>query len=264
MNRPGLVFSLLAVGAIAAAPKAVIVGKEKVEAGRPIWLDGSKSTYDAKYPPVWSHKGPRVTLHHFDEGGRQGLTVFVEDPPAGVYEFKLKVKGVPEGETEVDADCDVFTVTVGTPTPLPPAPAPPPTPTPLPPAPPTPAPAPQSEVTDRLRVLVLYETSEWLTIDQYEALRSDEVRSYLNSHAMSEPNKTAAWRFWDKDMTVAATEPPAWKEVLAAARAKLGTAATAAPFTPTIFAFKDTLLLDAIPIKDMPTTMTFLHRFGGH
>jgi len=245
--------------ASAATPKVVITGRTKVIPGRSFMVDASKSTFDK--PLVWSYTGPDVPIAYMGDSERPGKAfAYCDDPVAGVYTFKVKAKGVPDGEKEMDADSETWTVVVEDPNP--PKPPTPPTPNPdvNPPQPPIP-PTPSPQVTDKLRVLFFYETSDPLPPGAYEAMRSPEIRSYLDTHTMAD-GKTFAWRMWDKDMLLFA-ETPGWMNAYNQAKAKLPPAVPGQVFTPIAFAFKDTEFLDAIEVKDVATTLEFLKRYGG-
>lgn len=100
--------------------------------------------------------------------------------------------------------------------PLPPTPVPP-TPVPVPPTPP--APIPQSG----FRVLVVYESAEInkLPASQVAALKSQNIRDYLDLRCVAGPDGKKDWRTWDKDTNVSGASPM-WQDAFAKVKASSG------------------------------------------
>lgn len=212
--------------------KAIIEGPSQIAPGDLLILDGTKSqATDWKWLVI-----PSKTILPV-EGGRR--LVFAVGQP-GTYQFILSVAN------QASVDSTIFAVTVG--------PPPGPSPSPSPPGPVPPSPTPPSPQAG-LRVLFVEESADRARLprEQYHALYSPNVASYLNAKCAAGPSGTPDWRRWDDDADVSLAGP-IFREMLSAPRQSL----------PWVVIRGDAGIVASEPLpKNEAELLSLLRRHGG-
>lgn len=194
------------------AAKAVIASPagDTIPAGYPVMLDASASVCDPSQPLRWQVvRPPGIPVGTYDKGPRQGVAALIATLPRqdAVYTIAVTACVVDPQTHAVEVDTAVFDIHAEyapTPTPVPPGPAPP-------------IPGP---VTGKLdRVLMVYESSNNMTIAQIHVLNSTAIRTALGN-LLPKDGVMPAWRCWDKDVDVS-RETPGWKQAWESVKGEL-------------------------------------------
>jgi hypothetical protein len=181
-----------------------------------------------------------------DTGGRK---LYFSSPVPGTYPFKVEAFGIVNGR--VKASRAKVTVIVRAPDPPPVIDPPKPV---DPPAPPAPAPAPSAA--GNMRVVLLYESAAAISPAQHAVIYSTtSVIPYLESKTIKGSDGRHEWRFWDKDVNVAA-ESAEWRACMATAKAD--------PVAiPKVVVFAGTTLVGSRTLVSEADTLSYLQSLGG-
>lgn len=236
MIRPLALLLLLAAPAFGQV--AALNGPARVEPGGLILLSpaGTESDDPPSIVAVAGQDAALVPIPLYTPDGKGGFTPFgamVAAPSVpGVYTFACVATKRQDDGPPLHAVA-TFSVQVGN--------RPPPEPDPDPRPPPDPDPVPTVDGVHR--VIIAYESKAATTHRLIDVLNSVPLRQYLDQITGKDATGRGLYRFWDRDVTLSAIEPPEWHEAWAKIQADVTEA-------PRVFAFDQSGNVVSFPLPD--------------